>query len=65
MIEDIKNFDILTTDSEKNERMSLCGVCVENKNINESPVCMQCACPIEYVVTYKFKACPLNKWLIV
>lgn len=23
---------------------------------------MKCVCPIEYVITYKFKVCPLVKW---
>jgi len=64
MIEDVANFDVLTTDIEKNERSSICNSCDENKNVGESSLCMKCACPIEYVVTYKFKACPLNKWTV-
>jgi len=64
MIEDVANFDVLTTDLEKNERSALCNTCDENKNVGESPLCIKCACPIEYVVTYKFKACPLNKWTV-
>ncbi len=62
MIEDVSNFNILTTDIEKNERLALCGSCEQNKEVGGSSLCMKCACPIEYVVTYKFKICPLNKW---
>ncbi len=62
MIEDVSNFDITTTPDEKDKRLALCGSCEENKEVGERQLCMKCACPIDYVVTYKFKICPLNKW---
>lgn len=64
MIEDVNNFNILTTDSEKAIRMNTCETCDERKIISDSALCMKCACPIEYVVAYKFKECPMGKWEI-
>jgi hypothetical protein len=62
MIEDVNNFDILTSEEEKNQRTSLCDSC-EKKQLTEfGNICVGCACPIEYVVKYKFKNCPLDKW---
>ena len=62
MIEDVNNFDILTTDEEKSKRLTLCNSCEKNTVILDVNTCDSCACPIEYVTTYKFKSCPLNKW---
>lgn len=62
MIEDPNNFDILTSNEEKQNRQSLCDSCEKNKNTESGQICDLCVCPIEYVVTYKFKRCPLNKW---
>lgn len=64
MIEDPNNFNILTSEEEKQIRQSLCNSCEKNKNTEFDKICDACACPIEYVVTYKFKICPLNKWEI-
>jgi len=62
MILDVNNFGILTTEEEKTSRQALCGTCPENIIGDEYPLCKQCACPIEYVIKYRFKICPLNKW---
>lgn len=59
MIEDVNNFGILTTDAEKTDRLNLCNTCDMKKPTN---ICDACACPIDYVITYKFKICPLDKW---
>ena len=64
MIKDVNNFDILTTEEEKQTRQSLCNSCEKNQNIQFGNICEGCACPIEYVIMYKFKGCPLNKWEI-
>lgn len=64
MIKDPNNFDILTDDNEKNSRLELCNTCEKNTSTNQGPICDACACPIDYVITYKFKICPLNKWSV-
>jgi hypothetical protein len=64
MIEDVNNFGILTDDLEKSQRLALCNTCEKKMKNNEVETCDGCACPIEYVITYKFKHCPLNKWNI-
>jgi hypothetical protein len=64
MIEDVNNFNILTSDSEKATRINICKTCDERQIISDSELCMKCACPIEYAVTYKYKECPLGKWEI-
>ena len=62
MIEDIDNFGILTSDEEKKSRTSLCANCPEQQSIDKVATCMKCACPIEYVITYRFKMCPIGNW---
>ena len=64
MIEDVNNFNVLTDTTESQIRQSLCNACTENTTIQNSRICNLCACPIDYVITYKFKRCPLNKWSI-
>ncbi len=64
MIEDVNNFGILTDDIEKNHRLTLCNLCEKKTMVSNTFICDACACPIEYVITYKFKICPLNKWSI-
>jgi len=65
MIEDPNNFGILTTDDEKTVRLNLCNSCTMRRIDNIfGDICDACACPIDYVTTYKFKICPLNKWEI-
>lgn len=64
MIEDVNNFNVLTSDSEKVERINICQTCDQKQLVGESELCMECACPIDYVVSYKFKQCPLGKWEI-
>jgi len=58
MIADVNNFGIITSDEEKQSRRSLCDACPEKS----SEICQKCACPIAYVVMYRFKICPLDKW---
>jgi len=65
MIEDVNNFNILTSDEEKQQRLLLCNSCEKNQNTDFGNICEGCVCPIEYVVTYKFKICPLKKWNVV
>jgi hypothetical protein len=62
MIEDVNKFGILTSDKEKQDRLYLCNSCEKNIEFQNSRLCQECACPIEYVTTYKFKNCPLKKW---
>lgn len=62
MIEDPANFDVLTNDNEKNQRVQLCNSCERKTRIDNDDICDACACPISYVVQYKFKICPLKKW---
>lgn len=64
MIEDVNKFNILTTESEKQQRLALCNSCEKNIELQSGKLCNACACPIDYVITYKFKNCPLNKWSI-
>lgn len=63
MIEDVNNFGIITTDEEKSVRLNLCDSCEMMRTDSVTGnICDACACPIDYVITYKFKICPLNKW---
>lgn len=62
MIEDVNNFGILTTDQEKQQRFNLCQACEKKTMILDVPTCDACACPIDYVIKYKFKICPIDKW---
>jgi hypothetical protein len=62
MIEDPNNFGIMTTHEEEQHRRSLCNLCEKKTLMNDIETCHMCACPIDYVTTYKFKICPLNKW---
>lgn len=64
MIENVENFNVLTSDQEKQERIALCNSCEKNIDCQGSRLCDACACPIDYVIRYKFKICPLNKWSI-
>ncbi len=64
MIEDPNNFYVLTTEEEKQNRQLLCNSCKKRQDTESGQICNLCACPIEYVVTHKFKKCPLNKWEI-
>ena len=64
MIEDVNNFGILTNNEEKQFRLSTCNSCEHNAIINDNPTCMKCACPIEYIITYKFKSCPIGIWKV-
>jgi hypothetical protein len=64
MIEDVNKFGIITTDQEKSQRLSMCNSCEKNIEFQGSNLCIACACPIHYVITYKFKKCPVNKWSI-
>lgn len=64
MIKDPNNFGILTTQEEKQTRNELCLKCEKHTIVMDVPTCDACACPIEYVTTYKFKICPLEKWSI-
>lgn len=64
MINDVENFNVLTSEVERIERSTLCNSCENNINIQDIDTCYKCACPIEYVVTYKFKECPIKKWVI-
>ena len=62
MIEDINNFNILTSAEEQLLRKTLCDSCENKRTIESGNICNGCACPIEYVTMYKFKSCPLKKW---
>jgi hypothetical protein len=60
MIEDVKNFGIKTSAEEKANRIALCNACEERRD----STCNQCACPIDYVIEYAYKKCPLDKWTV-
>ena len=62
MIEDPNNFGILTSDKEKQQRITLCASCPEKQIVANAETCMKCACPIDYVITYRFKLCPIGNW---
>lgn len=62
MIDNPENFEVLTSDSEKVNRFALCNSCEKITTMDSISTCDACACPIDYVITYKFKICPLNKW---
>lgn len=65
MIENPNNFGILSSEEEKQMRQSLCDKCDKNHLTDFGNICDSCACPIDYVVMYKFKICPLNKWGVI
>lgn len=62
MIKDVENFDVITNDQERQTRLALCNACEKQTIRSGAPICDQCACPIEYVISYRFKICPLEKW---
>lgn len=62
MIEDVNNFGVLTSEDEKKFRSDTCSSCEKLTMIENIPTCDACACPISYVIQYKFKICPLLKW---
>ena len=62
MIKDVANFNVLTDDIEKEKRLFLCNNCDKKTYIGPREICDACACPIDYVITYKFKICPMEKW---
>lgn len=64
MIKDVENFDVITNAKERQSRLSLCNACEKQIIMLGAPTCDQCACPIEYVISYKFKICPLEKWSV-
>ena len=64
MIKDVDNFNILTSEEERTIRLSLCNTCENNNLVDNINTCDRCACPIEYVVTYQFKECPVQKWVV-
>lgn len=64
MIEDVNNFNVLTNDIEKQNRKNLYDNCEHNKETQADRICFLCACPIEYVITYQFKECPIQKWTV-
>jgi hypothetical protein len=64
MIEDVSKFNILTNELEKQQRLGLCNSCENNIELRSGKLCNACACPIDYVITYKFKICPLEKWTV-
>jgi|APFre7841882793_1041355.scaffolds.fasta_scaffold18109_1 hypothetical protein len=64
MIEDVSKFNVLTSELEKQQRMETCNSCENNIELHSGNLCNACACPINYVVAYKFKICPLEKWTV-
>lgn len=62
MIKDPANFNVLTDDSERQRRLDLCTACEKKTTLNDVEICDACACPLSYVIKYKFKICPLLKW---
>lgn len=62
MIKDVENFGIVTSPEEKTARLALCESCEKLTAVMDTKTCDACACPIEYVIVYKFKICPLGKW---
>lgn len=42
----------------KTSRKSICDTCEENQN----NTCMQCACPMSYILYADNAVCPLGKW---
>ena len=47
-----------TTPRLKPSRKSICDTCEENQN----DTCMQCACPMSYILYNNTATCPLEKW---
>lgn len=64
MILDPNKFNIPTSAEEKTQREELCYSCAEYTMMNQVPTCNKCACPIGYVVSQKYKKCPLEKWTV-
>lgn len=62
MIKDVNNFNIQTTEEEKQNRLQLCNSCPQKTIIDANEICDKCACPIDYVISQKYKLCPLEKW---
>lgn len=62
MIKDIEKFNIATNINEQQLRVTICSSCPHNKFINNEHICEMCACPMEYIVSQKYKECPIGKW---
>jgi hypothetical protein len=56
--ENIITEDVFVEDYIKIQRQNMCSICDKNKN----NTCMECACPLSFILNMKFKECPLGKW---
>jgi len=48
----------LSTDSQKNNWISVCGSC----ELKENDTCGSCGCLLLTLMTYKNSTCPMGKW---
>ena len=46
---------------ESNRRKQFCNSC-EFQVIHHEPMCLKCACPIEFITTYDYQTCPVGVW---
>lgn len=64
MITDLEKFNIRTGIDEEQQRVIICTSCPKNSFINNEHICTMCACPISYIITQKYKNCPLGNWKV-
>ena len=61
-LEDLSYREIQTTIEEKNRRKSFCDGCDSVVYHDDVATCKECACPIEFIISFDFKTCPIGKW---
>jgi hypothetical protein len=53
-----------TTEEERQIRLNFCNLCEDNLLIDKIyQTCNLCACPIEFVIRFKFKECLKGNWI--
>ena len=62
MIKDVEKFNVRTTIDEEQQRVVICSNCPKNIIVNNEYICELCACPMSYIISQKYKECPLGKW---
>lgn len=53
--------ELLVDDREYDRRIGFCNSC-EFRVVHQEPICLKCACPIEFKATYDYQTCPIGVW---
>lgn len=52
---------LLADNDESQRRLSFCESC-QYRVVHQEPICLKCACPIEFITTYEYQTCPIGVW---